>query len=99
MSATVLRTFRCLSRASPALSTVLASAPVAAAPRTFTTTAAVFSGHSRWSKIKHDKGKVDSKRAANFSKISAEISYACRDGGAVSSNLRMNSAVAAAKKG
>ncbi|KAI5803155.1 transcriptional regulator TACO1-like protein [Geopyxis carbonaria] len=69
--------------------------------RPFTTTASTASGHSRWSKIKHDKGKVDARRGASFSKLSADISAASRDGGPIpgSTNLRLTAAIAAAKRG
>ena len=37
-------------------------AKLSEAPRSFTTTSTLLSGHSRWSKIKHDKGKVDAQK-------------------------------------
>ncbi|MBM3860511.1 MAG: YebC/PmpR family DNA-binding transcriptional regulator [Verrucomicrobia bacterium] len=39
------------------------------------------SGHSKWSKIKHTKGVLDSKRGKVFSKLAKEISVACKSGG------------------
>ncbi|HUJ10475.1 MAG TPA: YebC/PmpR family DNA-binding transcriptional regulator [Verrucomicrobiae bacterium] len=39
------------------------------------------SGHSKWSKIKHTKGVVDSKRGQLFSKLAKEITVACKHGG------------------
>jgi YebC/PmpR family DNA-binding regulatory protein len=40
------------------------------------------SGHSKWSTIKHKKGKEDAKRGQLFSKLSRAISVAAREGGA-----------------
>jgi len=39
------------------------------------------SGHSKWSTIKHKKGKEDAKRGQLFSKLSRAISVAAREGG------------------
>jgi YebC/PmpR family DNA-binding regulatory protein len=39
------------------------------------------SGHSKWSKIKHTKGVVDSKRGQMFAKLGKEITVACKHGG------------------
>jgi YebC/PmpR family DNA-binding regulatory protein len=39
------------------------------------------SGHSKWSSIKHKKAVVDSRRGAQFSKLSRAIMVAARDGG------------------
>jgi YebC/PmpR family DNA-binding regulatory protein len=39
------------------------------------------SGHSKWSTIKHKKGKEDAKRGKLFSKLSRAISVAAREGG------------------
>jgi YebC/PmpR family DNA-binding regulatory protein len=39
------------------------------------------SGHSKWSKIKHTKGVVDSKRGKLFAKLGKEITVACKHGG------------------
>lgn len=39
------------------------------------------SGHSKWSKIKHTKGIIDSKRGKVFSKLGKEIAVACQHGG------------------
>ena len=39
------------------------------------------SGHSKWSKIKHTKGVVDSKRGKVFAKLGKEITVACKHGG------------------
>ena len=38
-------------------------------------------GHSKWSKIKHTKGVVDSKRGKIFAKLGKEMSVACKHGG------------------
>jgi len=39
------------------------------------------SGHSKWSSIKHKKGKEDKKRGKLFSKLVKEITVAARNGG------------------
>jgi hypothetical protein len=39
----------------------------------FSTTSTVQSGHNRWSKIKHDKGKADANKNAQRSSFSREI--------------------------
>ncbi len=39
------------------------------------------SGHSKWSSIKHKKGKEDAKRGKIFSKLSKAVSMAAKDGG------------------
>ena len=39
------------------------------------------SGHSKWSKIKRQKGAADAKRSKIFSRISKEITIATREGG------------------
>ena len=39
------------------------------------------SGHSKWSTIKHKKGKLDAKRGKIFTKLIKEIMVAARDGG------------------
>ena len=67
--------------------------------RSFSTSAALTSGHSRWSKIKHDKAVVDSRRGSAFSKVSNEISTAAKEAGGEMSNLRLQAALLAARKG
>src|SRR5437763_5189706 len=42
---------------------------------------AVMSGHSKWASIKHKKAVVDSRRGAQFSKLTRAITVAARDGG------------------
>jgi YebC/PmpR family DNA-binding regulatory protein len=39
------------------------------------------SGHSKWSKIKHTKGVVDSKRGKIFAKLGKELTVAAKHGG------------------
>src|SRR5271154_5883512 len=39
------------------------------------------SGHSKWSKIKHTKGVVDSKRGKVFAKLGKEMTVAAKHGG------------------
>ena len=56
------------------------------------------SGHSKWSTIKHKKGRADAKRGKIFTKIIREITVAAREGGGdIDSNPRLRAAVAAAK--
>jgi len=56
------------------------------------------SGHSKWSTIKHKKGKADAKRGKVFTKIIREITVSAREGGSdADSNPRLRAAVAAAK--
>ena len=56
------------------------------------------SGHSKWSTIKHKKGRADAKRGKLFTKIIREITVAAREsGGDPDSNPRLRSAVADAK--
>jgi len=56
------------------------------------------SGHSKWSTIKHKKGRADAKRGKVFTKIIREITVAAREsGGDPDSNPRLRAAVAAAK--
>ena len=56
------------------------------------------SGHSKWSTIKHKKGRADAKRGKVFTKIIRETTAAAREGGGdADSNPRLRSAVAAAK--
>ena len=56
------------------------------------------SGHSKWSTIKHKKGRADAKRGKIFTKIIREITVAARGGGGdLNSNPRLRAAVAAAK--
>lgn len=49
-------------------------------------------GHNKWSKVKHIKGAADAKRGKVFSKLSAELTAAAKQGGAdpdLNSRLRM----------
>jgi len=56
------------------------------------------SGHSKWSTIKHKKGRADAKRGKIFTKIIREITVAAREGGGdLNSNPRLRAAVTAAK--
>jgi len=55
-------------------------------------------GHSKWSKVKRFKGAIDAKRGKIFSKLSKEITLAAKTGGGDSSaNLRLRSAILAAR--
>lgn len=56
------------------------------------------SGHNKWSKIKHVKGKVDAIRGRQFTKIIKEITIAARtSGGDPTSNPRLRTALQSAK--
>lgn len=56
------------------------------------------SGHSKWSTIKHKKGRADAKRGKLFTKIIREITVAAREsGGDPDGNPRLRSAIADAK--
>jgi len=56
------------------------------------------SGHSKWSTIKRQKGAVDAKRGALFTKLSREIIIAAKQGGGdPSMNLKLRLAVQRAK--
>ena len=57
------------------------------------------SGHSKWSSIKHKKGKLDSQRSRVFTKIIRELTVAARSGGGdPNSNARLRTATLAAKE-
>jgi YebC/PmpR family DNA-binding regulatory protein len=57
------------------------------------------SGHSKWSSIKHKKAIVDSRRGAQFSKLSRAIMVAARDGGGdPDTNVVLENAVRKAKE-
>ena len=52
------------------------------------------SGHNRWSKIKHKKGLLDSKRSKVWTKIIKEITVSARlGGGDIAGNPRLRAAV------
>lgn len=56
------------------------------------------SGHSKWSKVKHQKAVADPRRGKLFTKLSREITVAVRDGGQDSeSNSRLRLAIQRAK--
>jgi YebC/PmpR family DNA-binding regulatory protein len=56
------------------------------------------SGHSKWSTIKHRKGKEDARRGKIFTKLIKEITIAARMGGGdFSGNPRLRAAISAAK--
>jgi YebC/PmpR family DNA-binding regulatory protein len=56
------------------------------------------SGHSKWSTIKHKKGKADAQRGKMFTKLIREITVAAREsGGDPDSNPRLRTAVATAR--
>jgi len=57
------------------------------------------SGHSKWSSIKHKKAVVDSRRGAQFSKLSRAIMVAARDGGGdPDTNVTLENAVRKARE-
>ncbi len=56
------------------------------------------SGHSKWSTIKHKKGRADAKRGKIFTKLIREITVSAREsGGDPDANPRLRSAIATAK--
>ena len=56
------------------------------------------SGHSKWSTIKHKKGKMDAQRGKIFTKLIKEITVAARGGGGdPTANPRLRTAIQAAK--
>ena len=56
------------------------------------------SGHSKWSTIKHKKGKADAKRGQVFTRIIREITVSAREGGGdPDGNARLRAAIAAAR--
>jgi YebC/PmpR family DNA-binding regulatory protein len=56
------------------------------------------SGHSKWSKVKHQKAGVDAKRGQLFTKLSREITIAARSGGPdPDANVRLRLAIQRAR--
>lgn len=56
------------------------------------------SGHNKWSKIKHTKGKTDALRGALWTKLIREITVAVRQGGTdMNGNFRLRKAVEEAR--
>lgn len=56
------------------------------------------SGHNKWSKIKHTKGKADAAKGALWTKLIREITVAVRQGGAdATGNFRLRKAIDEAK--
>src|SRR3982075_327314 len=57
------------------------------------------SGHSKWASIKHKKAVVDSRRGAQFSKLTRAIMIAARDGGGdPAANATLENAVRKARE-
>lgn len=57
------------------------------------------SGHSKWASIKHKKAVVDSRRGAQFSKLTRAIMIAARDGGGdQAANATLENAVRKARE-
>jgi YebC/PmpR family DNA-binding regulatory protein len=57
------------------------------------------SGHSKWASIKHKKAVVDSRRGAQFSKLTRAITVAAREGGGdPAGNAALENAVRKAKE-
>ncbi|EXJ83706.1 hypothetical protein A1O1_07330 [Capronia coronata CBS 617.96] len=68
--------------------------------RLWSSSALRLSGHNRWSKIKHDKGKADAAKSKAKTMLSHEVITASRLGGPDPAfNSRLASAIANAKKG
>ena len=56
------------------------------------------SGHSKWSTIKHKKGKIDAKRGQIFTKLAKYIAVASREGGSdPEMNAKLKEAIVKAK--
>lgn len=55
------------------------------------------SGHSKWSKIKHQKSAADSKKGNVFSKLSRLITIAAKNGGDPDANFELKYAINKAK--
>jgi len=56
------------------------------------------SGHSKWAKIKHQKGVNDAKKGAIFTKLAKNIALAAKEGGAdINMNFTLRLAVTKAK--
>ncbi|HOE57435.1 MAG TPA: YebC/PmpR family DNA-binding transcriptional regulator [Bacillota bacterium] len=55
------------------------------------------SGHSKWSNIKHKKGKADAMRGKIFTKLGKEIAIAAKAGGDPASNSKLADAIAKAR--
>ena len=56
------------------------------------------SGHSKWSTIKRQKGKLDAERGKIFTRLTKEIAVAAREGGGnPDTNARLRTAIAAGK--
>jgi len=67
--------------------------------RAFSCAPALSSGHNRWSKIKHDKGKADSAKNKQRSALAKEISQASKDAGPdPATNPRLAGFIAIAKR-
>lgn len=67
--------------------------------RSFATTTSIFSGHSRWSKIKHDKGKADAAKNRQRSQFAQEIASASKlYGPDPGSNPRLADVIVKAKR-
>ena len=55
------------------------------------------SGHSKWSSIKHKKGKIDAERGQLFTKLARDITMAARNGGDPEMNASLRLAITKAK--
>lgn len=60
----------------------------------------IMSGHSKWHKIQHKKGKADKARSANFTKLLKAVTVAAQEGGGdIEMNFSLRLAVQKAKEG
>ncbi|CAG8657696.1 5309_t:CDS:2, partial [Paraglomus occultum] len=59
-----------------------------------------FSGHNKWSKIRHGKGLKDAAKSTYFHRLAKDISLAVKEGGSTDPalNVRLATAIATAKK-
>jgi DNA-binding phage protein len=67
--------------------------------RALATSQAVWSGHSKWSKIKRDKGAADIARSKMLMAAGEELARAAKGGADPTLNTRLAAAIATAKKG
>lgn len=65
--------------------------------RSFSSTPAVFAGHSKWANIRHDKAKNDAKRSKLAYQLATKIETAVRLGGA-EANASLDTLIEKAKK-
>ncbi|KAK6822979.1 hypothetical protein PG987_014524 [Apiospora arundinis] len=84
----------------PAFASSSSSSSSVAGRNSFSTSAAQLSGHNKWSKIKHDKGRADAKKSAQRGLLTKDIQLATRlYGPDPKFNGQLVNAIAIARKG